>query len=189
LENRTPLLVRFFYIILVPFKNADMKKLIWLSLVALILLPSCGDKKPISPHESVVGQDISVRYGRPYKKGRVIFGALEPYGKVYRCGADSATTVTFDKNVLFGGKPVKAGTYTLFVIPNEQTWTIILNGQLGQWGAFDYDKYKDKDVLQVNVPVKKLDHVVEQLTIGLPPGTMDISWDDVEVSVPVSVVN
>ena len=78
-------------------------------------------------------------------------------GKVYRCGADSATTITFDKDANFGGKPVKAGTYTLFVIPNEQSWTIILNGQLGQWGAFDYDKYKNQDVLHVDVPVKKLD--------------------------------
>ena len=166
-----------------------MNRLIWLSFVALTMFSSCGDKKPLSPHESSVGQDISVRYGRPYKKGRAIFGALIPYGKVYRCGADSATTVTFDKNVLFGGKPVKAGTYTLFVIPDEQNWTIILNGQLGQWGAFDYDKYKDKDVLQADVPVKKLNTVVEQLTISLPPSAMVITWDDVEVTVPVTIVN
>lgn len=164
-----------------------MNKLIWLSLVALTVFSSCGDKKPLSPHESSVGQGISVRYGRPYKKGRPIFGSLIPYGKVYRCGADSATTITFDKDVVFGGKPVKAGTYTLFVIPNEQSWTIILNGQLGQWGAFDYDKYKDKDVLQVDVPVKKLNQVVEQLTISLPPSSMVIDWDDVEVSVPWSL--
>ena len=163
-----------------------MKKLILFSITALIAFSSCGDKKPLSPHESSVGQNISVRYGRPYKKGRVIFGTLEPYGKVYRCGADSATTVTFDKDASFGGKPVKAGTYTLFVIPNEQSWIIILNSQLGQWGAFDYDKYKDKDVLHVDVPVKKLDHTVEQLTINLPPTDMIIEWDNVQVSVPVS---
>ena len=163
-----------------------MKRIIWISLVAFFVFSSCGDKKPISPHETSTGQDISVRYGRPYKKGRIIFGGLEPYGKVYRCGADSATTITFDKDASFGGKPVKAGTYTLFVIPNEQNWTIILNSQLGQWGAFDYDKYKDKDVLQVDVPVKKLPQPVEQLTISLPPSAMTIEWDDVQVSVPVS---
>jgi hypothetical protein len=181
---------RFSVLILASLKiHIDMKKLLLLSIIALTVFSSCGDKKPISPHESAVGKDISVRYGRPYKKGRPIFGALVPYGKVYRCGADSATTVTFDKDALVDGKPVKAGTYTLFVIPNEQTWTIILNGQLGQWGAFDYDKYKNKDVLQTNVPVKKLDHVVEQLTIGLPPSSMVITWDDVEVTVPVTIVN
>lgn len=163
-----------------------MKKMILFSLVAMFVFSSCGDKKPLSPHETSTGQDISVRYGRPYKKGRVIFGGLEAYGKVYRCGADSATTVTFDKDASFGGKPVKAGTYTLFVIPNEQNWTIILNSQLGQWGAFDYDKYKDKDVLRVDVPVKKLDQPVEQLTINLPPSAMIIEWDVVQVSIPVS---
>lgn len=163
-----------------------MKKLILFSIVALTLLGSCGEKKPLSPHETSWGKDISVRYGRPYKKGRVIFGGLEPYGKVYRCGADSATTITFDKDASVGGKPLRAGTYTLFVIPNEQNWTIILNSQLGQWGAFDYDKYKDKDILQVDVPVKKLDNIVEQLTISLPPSAMVIEWDNVQVSVPVS---
>jgi hypothetical protein len=163
-----------------------MKKWILFSVVAVLVLGACGDKKPLSPHETSSGQDISVRYGRPYKKGRVIFGGLEPYGKVYRCGADSATTVTFNKDAIFGGKPVKAGTYTLFVIPNEQAWTIILNSQLGQWGAFDYDKYKDKDVLHVDVPVKKLNTIVEQLTIQLPPSAMIIEWDDVQVTIPVS---
>jgi hypothetical protein len=164
-----------------------MKRLIWFSMVvAMFVFSSCGGKKPLSPHETSIGQDISVRYGRPYKKGRVIFGGLEPYGKVYRCGADSATTVTFNKNAVFGGKPVQAGTYTLFVIPNEQNWTIILNSQLGQWGAFEYDKYKDKDVLHVDVPVKKLGSPIEQLTISLPPSAMIIEWDDVQVSVPVS---
>ena len=164
-----------------------MKRMILFAAVALVTFISCEDKKPASPHESATGQDISVRYGRPYKKGRVIFGSLVPYGKVYRCGADSATTVTFDKDAEFGGKSVKAGTYTLFVIPNEKNWTIILNSQLGQWGAFDYDKYKDKDVLQVEVPVKKLDHVVEQLTITLPAAALVIEWDDVQVSVPVNL--
>jgi hypothetical protein len=163
-----------------------MKKWILFSVVAVLVLGACGDKKPLSPHETSSGQDISVRYGRPYKKGRVIFGGLEPYGKVYRCGADSATTVTFNKDAIFGGKPVKAGTYTLFVIPNEKAWTIILNSQLGQWGAFDYDKYKDKDVLHVDVPVKKLNTIVEQLTIQLPPSAMIIEWDDVQVTIPVS---
>jgi hypothetical protein len=163
-----------------------MKRMILCSMVALISFSCAQEKKPLSPHETATGQNISVRYGRPYKKGREIFGALVPYGKVYRCGADSATIVTFDKDANFAGKPVKAGTYTLFVIPNEQSWTIILNSQLGQWGAYDYDKYKDKDVLHADVPVKKLDNLVEQLTISLPPAAMNIEWDKTQVSIPVS---
>jgi hypothetical protein len=163
-----------------------MKRMILFSMVSMIILSACGQEKPVSPHETATGKDISVRYGRPYKKGRVIFGTLIPYGKVYRCGADSATIVTFAKDVNFAGKPVKAGTYTLFVIPNEQSWTIILNSQLGQWGAYDYEKYKDKDVLHADVPVKKLSSPVEQLTIDLPPSAMNIEWDNVAVSIPVS---
>jgi hypothetical protein len=163
-----------------------MKTFILFSVITLVLFTACSEKKPLSPHETSTGQNISVRYGRPFKKGRIIFGGLEPFGKVYRCGADSATTVTFDKDVLFGGKPVKAGTYTLFVIPREQNWTIILNGQLGQWGAFDYDKYKSQDILQVEEPVTKLDNVVEQLTISLPPSAMIIDWDQTQVTIPVN---
>jgi Protein of unknown function (DUF2911) len=168
-------------------KNRIMKRMILLSMVSMIVvLGACGQQKPVSPHETTTGKNISVRYGRPYKKGRVIFGGLEPYGKVYRCGADSATIVTFAKDAIFAGKPVKAGTYTLFVIPNEQSWTIILNSQLGQWGAYDYDKYKDKDVLHADIPVKMLNSPVEQLTINLPASAMIIEWDIVQVSIPVS---
>jgi hypothetical protein len=81
---------------------------------------------------------------------------------------------------------VKAGTYTLFVIPNKESWTIILNSQLGQWGAYSYEKYKDKDVLQVNVPVKTLDQTVEQLSISLPPSALVIEWDKTQASIPIS---
>ncbi len=65
---------------------------------------------PLAPHETASAQNIEVKYGRPYKKGRDIFGGLEKFGVVYRCGADSATTITFAKDVLFGGQAVKAGT-------------------------------------------------------------------------------
>jgi len=115
------------------------------------------------------------------KRGGLFLAVLNPMAKCI-----AATTVTFTRDAIFGGKPVKAGTYTLFVIPMEQNWTIILNSQLGQWGAFEYDKYKDKDVLHVDAQVKKLDNVVEQLTISLPPNAMVIEWDNVQVSIPVS---
>src|SRR5580692_41757 len=75
---------------------------------------SCAQmEKRVSPHDTLRTKDVTVTYGRPYKKGREIFGKLEPFGKVYRCGADEATTITFAKDGTFGGKPVKAGTYTL----------------------------------------------------------------------------
>ena len=125
-------------------------------------------------------------YGRPYKKGRVIFGDLEKYGKVWRTGADEATEITFTKDAKVAGQPVKAGTYTLFTIPNQNEWTIILNSQLKQWGAYSYDKHKDKDVLQVKVPAKKLDKVVEQHTIRFNDKGMIIEWDQTQVEVPIT---
>lgn len=163
-------------------------KQILLAMVAFISVSawSQGGNQRKSPHETVSTDNVSVTYGRPYKKGRDIFGGLEKYGAVWRLGADEATTITFKEDGKFGGKDVKAGTYTLFAIPNEKEWTFILNSQLGQWGAFSYDKNKDKDVLQVTVPVKNLDEPVEQLTIHFPKSTsMVVEWDKTQVTVPV----
>ena len=164
-----------------------MKKLAFLTSILFAGLIVFGQPThPNSPHDTVSSKNIKVTYGRPYKKGRDIFGKLEPFGKVYRCGADEATTINFAKDGTLGGKPVKAGTYTLFVIPNETKWTIILNSQLGQWGAFKYDQYKDKDVLHADVPVKKLSAPIEQLTIRFAGSDMIIEWDKTQVAVPVS---
>ena len=164
-----------------------MKRLFFLSSILFLGLLACGQPShPNSPHDTVQTKNIKVTYGRPYKKGREIFGKLEPYGKVYRCGADEATTISFAKNGTFAGKPVKAGTYTLFVIPYADKWTIILNSQLGQWGAFKYDQYKDKDVLHADVPVKNLSSPIEQLTIRFTGPSMIIEWDKTQVAIPVN---
>jgi len=140
---------------------------------------------PNSPHDTVKTKNITVTYGRPSKKGRDIYGALVPYGKVYRLGADENTTITFDKDATFGGKPIKAGTYAMFAIPTESKWTIILNSNHKQWGAYDYDKNKDKDVLQVDVPVTKLSSTVEQFTIKPTPTEISIEWDKTKAVIPV----
>ena len=138
-----------------------------------------------SPHDTITANNIKIRYGRPYKKGREIFGELESYGKVWRAGADEATEITFDKDCTFGDKKLKAGTYTLFATPNKTDWTIILNGKLGQWGAFEYDKNKDQNVLQTSVPVKNLDAAVEQLTMTIKKNGLRIEWDKTSVFVPI----
>ena len=163
-----------------------MKSLMLLSTVLLIGLSACAqpDHKK-SPHDTVSTKEIKVTYGRPYKKGREIFGGLQKYGQVWRCGADEATEITFAKDATFGGKPVKAGSYTLFVIPNEKEWTIILNGDPHFWGT-QYEDHKAKDVLHVNVPVKSLSSVVEQLTIRFKGSEMIIEWVKTQVAIPVS---
>jgi hypothetical protein len=156
-----------------------------LLIVAIVLLAACGGERE-SPHETVQGKDVSVTYGRPYKKDRVVFGELEKYGQVWRTGADEATEITFNKDAQFGGQPVKAGTYTLFTIPNETEWTIILNSELKQWGAYDYEEHKDKDVLHTKVPVQKTGSVIEQLTIRFAPdNSMIIEWDQTRVQIPI----
>ena len=129
---------------------------------------------------------MKVAYGQPSKRGRVIFGQLEPYGKVWRTGANEATEITFTKDATFGGQAVKAGTYTLFTIPNENEWTVILNPELKQWGAYGYDKIKDKDLPHVKVPAKKLDAPVEKLTLKFDEkNSLVIEWDQTHVEVPI----
>ncbi|ULQ57342.1 DUF2911 domain-containing protein [Flavihumibacter rivuli] len=162
-----------------------MKSVLFALLAFVFIAPACAQQQRKSPHETVSDGGISVTYGRPYKKGRDIFGSLEPYGKVWRAGADEATEITFAKDAMLAGKHIKAGTYTLFVIPEAKEWTIILNSELKQWGAYEYDKIKGKNVAQVKVPVINLDQVVEQFTIRFAGGNMIMEWDKTQVKLPV----
>ena len=143
-----------------------------------------------SPHVTTTGKNISITYGQPSKRGRVLFGSessssLEKYGKVWRIGADSATVITIKKDATFGGKPIKAGTYTFFAIPTEKNWTIILNSQLHQFGAYSYEEFKHKDVLKVVVPAKTYSASEEKLTFTVHDGSLDFQWDKAGFSVPV----
>lgn len=162
-----------------------MKKLLFLVLAAITFEGAIAqERKRASPRETVQNDNVSVSYGRPYKKGRVIFGQLEKFGSVWRIGADEATEITFKKDGTFAGKPVKAGTYTMFAIINENEWEIILNSELKQWGAYGYEKIKAKNVLNEKVPTQKTNGVVEQLTIATEADGLTISWDDTMVKVP-----
>lgn len=162
-------------------------------LFALTSLVQAQDKKPpMSPKVTVESPDknISIVYGQPSKRNRVVFGAdgsssLEKYGKVWRTGANNATEVTFKNDVMFGGKMVKAGTYTLYTIPGEKEWSVILNSTLGQWGAFDYEKIKGNDVAMIKVPVSMNSTPIEKLTITPANNSIAIAWDNMTISVPI----
>jgi len=158
-----------------------MTKSLLFAASILFLLTGCTDVRK-SPHETVSSENIKVTYGRPYKKGREIFGGLEKYGHVWRTGADEATEITFRKDGIFGGQPVKEGSYSLYTIPNQNEWTIILNKQTGQSGK-TYDK--NQDLLRVQVPARKLDQPIEQLTIRFEEKNMIIEWDRTQVAVPL----
>lgn len=134
------------------------------------------------------GTYIKVVYGQPYKNGRTIFGDWEPYGQVWRTGANEATEITITNPVFMGDNVVEAGTYALFTIPEEDSWTIILNNELGQWGAFEYSE--NRDYLRFDVPVKDLEDPVEAFTISFSDvsysvTTMSMSWDTVQVDIPI----
>lgn len=162
-----------------------MKKFLLMSIAAMTILGACAqERKRASPRETVESDAVSVTYGRPYKKGRVVFGQLEKFGSVWRIGADEATEITFKKDGTFAGQAVKAGTYTMFAIINQNEWEIILNSELKQWGAYGYEKIKDKNVMTAKVPTQKTPAVVEQLTITTGAENLTISWDDTSVTVP-----
>ncbi len=169
-----------------------MKHTLSLVLIMLLALPGvfAKDKERASKHTTVKGPNISVTYGQPSVKGRVIFGekkdgALQPYGEIWRAGADEATEITIDKASLFAGRQLNAGTYTMFVIPGKTEWTIILNRELKQWGAFNYDKIKDKDIIQSKVPVTTTDKVTETFTITVKENGFLMEWEHVSAFVPV----
>lgn len=137
--------------------------------------------------------DAKVTYCRPYKKGRLIFGekaagAVVPFGRYWRLGANAATQITFGKSVQFAGKPVSAGTYRMYAVPGPTTWKVVLNSELGKWGAREADH--DKDVLSVEVPVETAATPSEQLTIGFVPdganAKMELAWDTTAVHVPLA---
>jgi hypothetical protein len=130
-----------------------------------------------------------VIYSRPQKNGRIIFGDLVEYGKVWRLGANEATEIEFYQNVKIDAKKVSKGRYTLYAIPNADNWTIILNKDLDVWGAFKYDA--QKDVLRATVPVQKLNDPVEALAMTFEKTdtgcNLVMAWDNVKTSLPISL--
>ncbi len=130
---------------------------------------------------------IKVVYSRPHLRNRKMLGEQEPYGKVWRLGANEATEITLTEDVKLGGKEVKAGTYSMFAIPEKDKWTIILSSDLGLWGAFEYDE--SKDVARFDAPVKKSSEKYEPFTIKFDEmGTkMIMMWDTTMVEIPVEV--
>ena len=154
--------------------------------------PARAEEKRASPHAdvtaSVGGKQITISYSRPYAKGRAIFGGLVPWGQVWRTGANEATTLTADADVTIGTIKVPKGEYSLFTIPGEKQWTLVLNKTAKQWGAFKYDVAQDlgRTAMTVAASAKP----VEQLTIELVPNgkqaTLKLSWDKTVASVAIT---
>jgi len=132
----------------------------------------------------IKGANITINYSSPAVKGRKIWGGLEAYDKVWRAGANDATTFETDKDIKVEGKTLAAGKYSFFLIPRESgTWTAIFNKEPKQWGAYKYEEAKD--ALRVDVKVKPLTETQERLVYKIDNKGFTLNWD--KISVPVAV--
>ncbi len=171
-----------------------MRKFSILSLCLLFLaaiVVAQETKKPLSPpakaEGTIGGKKITIAYSAPSKRARVIMGELVPYGKVWRTGANAATTLQTEGDVMLGSVHVPAGTYTLYTIPGEKEWTLIVNKQTGQWGT-NYDE--KQDLGRTKMTVKPVKSTVETFAIAVKPveaktGLLTLTWENTEASVPV----
>jgi len=145
-------------------------------------------KKPASPPATATGKikdaTIIINYSSPSVKGRTIWGGLEAYGKVWRAGANDATTFETNKDITVQGKKLAKGKYSFFLIPKESgTWTAIFNKEPKQWGAYKYEEAKD--ALRVDVKTKPLQATQEALVYKINSNGFTMDWD--KISVPVEI--
>jgi hypothetical protein len=172
------------------------KNIAILALFAFVAATAClaqmGGAKP-SPAASAScdlggGKTIKSDYSSPRMKGRKIYGDLVPYGKVWRTGANEATTFVNSADVVVGGKTVPAGSYTIFTVPTADKWTLIINKKTGEWGI-PY-KYEKDELAKVDMKVSKLDSPVENFTITYEKSgsgcTMELDWETTRASVDIS---
>ena len=163
-----------------------MRKFKLLLISIFVISLSCAQPSPREKAEGKVGDiTVSIDYGAPSVKGRTVWGGLEPYGKVWRAGANENTTVSFDKNVTIAGKKLAAGKYGFFIIPNEKgDWTVIFNKKNDAWGAFSYNQ--EEDALRVNITPKFVDDTQEQLLYSVGDNTIDIAWSKARLTIPLA---
>jgi len=140
----------------------------------------------LSPRDTaratVGGAHIQIDYGRPMRRGRVIFGNVVPWDTVWRTGANQATQLITDKDLEIGGTLVPAGIYSLFTIPSAKGWQLIINKQHGQWGT-NYDA--KQDLARIPMRIREATAPVERLTIGITSSALAVAWDRAEATVEV----
>lgn len=129
-----------------------------------------------------------VMYSRPQKNGRAIFGELLAYGKVWRLGANEATEIEFFTDVKINDIKVKKGRYSLYGIPYEEKWTIIINKETDTWGSFKYDE--KNDLLRIDLPVQKQIEITEAFTMAFEKAdngaSLIIAWDTLKLNLPIA---
>jgi len=171
-------------------KRIVVLALLTLALAALAVAQMSKDKsqRPSPPAQAQCkfsdGKTVTVDYSSPRAKGRKIFGDLVPYGDVWRTGANEATTFVANANLQAGSLHIPAGNYTIFTIPNQNKWTLIINKKTGEWGI-PY-KYESDELGRVDMKVSQTSSVVENFTISFDQTgsacTMNLSWENTEAS-------
>jgi hypothetical protein len=130
-------------------------------------------------------------YSQPQKLGREIFGKLVPFGEIWRTGDNEATELTITKDMMINNQPLKAGTYTIFTIPQPDKWTIILNSDVGLWGS--YNHVPDLDVMRFDIPVETNTTFYEAFTLTFDQknemANLLIMWDRLKLSIPFKFIN
>ena len=188
-------------------KTLNIKKI--LKIIGVLVLAFIGYiaymiLNPVSPKETVKYNasfsEIEVVYSRPYKKGREIFGkeeegALVPFGKYWRTGANAATTFESSKDILFNSQKLEAGKYRLYTVPAEKEWKVVLNSEGDKFFAISEPDYS-LDVLETSIIAERdSSNVVEQFTIKFSntesssEAIMSLMWDDVSVNIPIAPIN
>lgn len=165
-------------------------------VAAVVIFLFHSNTKAHSPEDTVSYDKgvlhLEVFYNRPYKRDREIFGELIPYNKVWRTGANEATTFSTNKDILIDGSLLKAGKYTLWTIPRENSWKVIFNDKMYPWGInLDEEAYRDAafDALVLEAPVKKLKDSLDQFTIKFTEQNdfiyLQFAWDKTILSIPI----
>ncbi|GAL67463.1 DUF2911 domain-containing protein [Jejuia pallidilutea] len=182
--------------------NTFLKRIIFILLLAASVIfvysyLNDGLQKRKSPKKNVAFKvddlKLNVFYNRPSKRGREVFGALVPYGDVWRTGANEATTFETNKSLKIGNDSLQPGKYTLWTIPNDTAWTVIFNSKQYPWGVdhktLEPLREPEFDVVNYSAPVEKLNTEVEQFTIAFDNSTdnlfMTMAWDNIRVKVPL----
>ena len=174
-------------------KIAVVTAVLFLAAVVVSAQMNMGGEKKASPAEGAAckfsdGKTLKVDYSSPRGKGRKIYGGLVPYGQVWRTGADEATKFVSDISLTVGGKDVPAGNYTIFTVPNQGKWTLIVNKKTGEWGI-PY-KYEADELARVAMTASKTSGPVENFTISFDQKgsscTMNLDWENTRASVEIA---
>lgn len=170
-------------------KKTALVTLFLLAISVVALAQQDKSKRPSPPAQAQCkfsdGKMITVDYSSPRAKGRKIFGELVPYGEVWRTGANEATTFVSTANLNAGGKDIPAGSYTVFTIPEQDKWTLIISKHTGEWGI-PY-KYESEELVRIPMAASKTSGPVENFTISFDQSggacTMQLSWENTQASV------